>query len=133
MLRVIIGILYILHGLVHLLYFGHSRRAFEMKPGMMWPDGTWVFSKFLETDVIRSIAGIACVIAAAGFVAGGIGLLGKMQFWCPVTISAAVFSSILFILLWDGTFYNLDGQGWVGVIINAMVLISIFVLKRPRI
>ena len=133
MLRVIIGILYILHGLVHLLYFGHSRRAFEMKPGMLWPDGAWAFSRFLGNDSIRSIAGIACVIAAALFVAGGIGLLGKLQIWRPVIVSAAVFSSILFILFWNGTFHNMDGQGWVGVLINAATLVSILAFRWPRI
>jgi hypothetical protein len=35
MLRFIIGVFIVLHGLVHLLYFGHSRRLFELQPGML--------------------------------------------------------------------------------------------------
>ena len=41
MFRIIFGIFIILHGLVHLLYFGQSTRYFELQPGMVWPDGAW--------------------------------------------------------------------------------------------
>jgi len=37
MLTIILGIFCILHGLVHLLYAGQSRRLFELRPGMVWP------------------------------------------------------------------------------------------------
>jgi hypothetical protein len=42
-----LGIFLVLHGLVHLLYFGQSARYFELKPGMTWPDGAWAFSRLL--------------------------------------------------------------------------------------
>jgi hypothetical protein len=31
------GIFFLLHGLVHLLYAGQSLRFFELRPGMTWP------------------------------------------------------------------------------------------------
>ncbi len=37
MLRFIAGAFIVLHGLVHLLYAGQSRRLFELRPGMVWP------------------------------------------------------------------------------------------------
>ncbi len=45
-MRIIAGILFLLHGLVHLLYFGQSLRFFELQPDMIWPDNSWLFSKF---------------------------------------------------------------------------------------
>jgi hypothetical protein len=33
----IAGIFLILHGLVHLLYYGQSARRFELAPGLTWP------------------------------------------------------------------------------------------------
>ncbi len=131
MFRVIIGILFIFHGLVHLLYFGHSRRAFEMKPGMAWPDGAWAVSRVMDTGAVRNLAGIVCVTAGVLFAAGGIGLLAKIPIWRTVVLSASVVSSALFILFWDGTFRNMDGQGWVGVLINAVILLSVFVFRWP--
>lgn len=47
MLRFILGIFIVLHGLVHLLYAAHSRRLVELRPEMIWPDGSWAFSKLL--------------------------------------------------------------------------------------
>ena len=41
MVRILVSLLVILHGLVHLLYFGQSARLFELQPGMGWPDGSW--------------------------------------------------------------------------------------------
>ena len=36
-MRFVFGVFIVLHGLVHLLYFGQSARYFELKPGMVWP------------------------------------------------------------------------------------------------
>ena len=43
MLRFILSVFIVLHGLVHLLYFGQSRRLFELQPGMAWPE-SWRLS-----------------------------------------------------------------------------------------
>jgi hypothetical protein len=40
MLKVIFGIFIILHGLVHMLYFGQSQKLFELQAGMTLPDGS---------------------------------------------------------------------------------------------
>jgi hypothetical protein len=39
MITIIADIFLILHGLVHLLYAGQGWRFFEIRPGMVWPDG----------------------------------------------------------------------------------------------
>jgi len=43
----ILGIFFILHGLVHLLYAGQSLRLFELRPGMTWPTARGSPRKFL--------------------------------------------------------------------------------------
>jgi hypothetical protein len=75
LLRFIVGLFLILHGLVHLLYAGQSWRLFELQPGMTWPDGSWAFSRLLGDQPARILAGISCVVVASGFTAGGIALL----------------------------------------------------------
>ena len=80
MWQIVTGIFLVLHGLVHLLYLGQSARLFELRPGMVWPDGSWAFSGLLGDEPSRIIASVSCVLAAIGFVAGGIGIFAA-QAW----------------------------------------------------
>lgn len=131
MLRFIIGVFIVLHGLVHLLYFGQSRRLFELQTGMVWPDGSWVFSRFLGDEATRLLASISCLLAAVGFVAGGIGILVEQPWWRPVVVGAAAFSALVFILFWDGKLKKLDNQGGIGLLIDIAILVAVLILGWP--
>lgn len=122
MLRVIVGIFIVLHGLVHLLYFGQSRRLFELQPGMVWPDGSWAFSRPLGDDASRFLASAVCVLAAVGLVAGGAGLLVNLVWWRPVVIGSSVLSAVLFALFWDGQMQRLPDKGAIGILISVGLL-----------
>jgi len=128
LLKFIFGVFFVLHGLVHLLYFGQSWRLFELRPGMVWPDGSWAFSKLLGDEVTRILASISCVLAAVGFVAGGIGLLVSQTWWQPVVVASAAFSAVIVILFWDGKVQNLDDKGGIGLLINLAILVALRVL-----
>lgn len=132
MLFFISGIFIILHGLVHLIYFGQSRQFFELQPGMTWPDGSWAFSKLLGNEATRSLASALCVLTAIVFVAGGIGMLAKLGFWRPVVMSGAVLSTIAYLLLWDGKLKGLDNQGGIGILINLAILASLIIFQWPK-
>lgn len=131
-IRIVFGVFCILHGLVHLLYFGQSARFFELQPGMLWPDGAWTFSRLFEDEVIRRLANTFLILAALGFVAGGAGVIMQQSWWRPVIVSAAAFSVIIYILLWDGKMHQLDDQGGVGILISVAILVAVLVLKWPR-
>ena len=129
MLRIIIGVFIGLHGLVHLLYFGQSARFFELAPGMVWPDGSWAFSRLLGVDVARNLASIFLIVAAIGLIAGGIGVLIGQAWWRPVVIGSAILSSVIFVLFWDGLAQSLDNKGGVGLLINLAILVAIIGLR----
>ncbi len=129
MIRTIAGIFMLLHGMVHFLYVGQSARFFELKPGMVWPDGAWAFSKLLGNEVTRTLASIVLVLAGLGLLAGGAGILLKQAWWRPVIIGVAVFSSLIFALFWDGKMQNLDGKGFVAILINAAILAVVMIWK----
>jgi hypothetical protein len=131
MLRVIIGVFLVLHGLVHLLYFGQSARFFELQPEIAWPDGSWVFSKFLAEAATRWLAGISCILAALGFVIGGAGILAGLTWWRPVVVVSAAFSALIFILFWNGKLQKLDNQGAIAILINAAILIAVLAFRWP--
>ncbi len=133
MLNILFAIFLVLHGLVHLLYFGQSQRIFELQPGMVWPDGAWAFSRLLGNESTRGLTCVLLVVAAVGFVVGGVGLLLKQPWWSSVTVGTAVFSSALYILAWDGSMQNLDDKGLVGLLINLGILTAVLIFHWPNI
>ena len=130
-MRYVLGIFFVLHGLIHLLYSGQSARRFELKPGMIWPDGSWAFSSLLGNETTRNLASISLVLVAIGLIVGGTGIIINQAWWRPVIVGAVGFSSVVFILLWNGRMQNLDGQGVVGIIINMAILLAVLVLRWP--
>ena len=132
MIKVLAGLFLVLHGLVHLLYFGQSARIFELKPGMVWPDGSWIFSRLLGEGAARSLASILLILAALGLIVGGIGIFAGQAWWRPVVVGVAVFSSIVYILFWNGRMQNLDGQGAVGLLIDIAILLAVLVFRWPK-
>jgi hypothetical protein len=131
MLRLIVGAFIVLHGLVHLLYFGQSQRLFELQPGMVWPDGSWAFSRLFGEAATRLFASVACVLAALGFVAGGAAVLLGQPWWRPVVVAASAFSTGIFVLFWNGGFKKLPDQGAIAILINIAILLAVLVLHWP--
>jgi len=132
MLRYITGGFLILHGLVHLLYFGQSWRIFQLQPGLLWPDGSWVFSRLLGNDPTRVVASFSLVMAAIGLVVGGIAILVGQAWWQPVVVGSLIFSSILYLVMWNGRIERLSDQGVIGVLINIAILIAVLVFRWPQ-
>ena len=131
MLQFIFGVFLVLHGLVHLLYSGQSMRRFELRPGLVWPDGSWAFTRLLGNKTTRTLANIACIIAAIGFVAGGAGVLISQVWWRPLVVAATTFSSVAFILFWNGKLRQLADQGAVAILINLAILGAVLVFQWP--
>ena len=131
LLRIIVGIFVVLHGLVHLFYFGQSRRLFELQPDMVWPDGSWALSRVMGKETTRWLAALACILAAVGFVVGGAAILFGQAWWRPVVIGAAAFSTLIWLLFWDGTGQKLANQGLIAVLINLVTLALVLVFEWP--
>jgi hypothetical protein len=132
MLRIIFGIFILLHGLVHLLYVGQSARLFELQPGLVWPDGSWAFSKLFGDEATRTLASVLYALSAIGFVAGGAGILVRQAWWRPAVVGSAVFSAVVIILLWDGGMQRLDDKGLIGLLINLAILVALLILQWPK-
>ena len=132
MTNTLTAIFLILHGLVHLLYFGQSARRFELQPGLTWPDGSWILSKLLGDNHTRRLASIFCIIAAIGFVLGGVSVLLGQSWWQILVVVSACISSFLYILFWNGKFKHLDSQGGVGLLLDIAILLAIYVFQWPQ-
>ena len=132
MTRILYGIFIVLHGLVHFLYLGQSARFFELQPGMVWPDGAWAFSKLFGNENTRMLANIFLVLVGLLFIVGGAGLFARQDWWRQVVISAAIFSSAIYFLLWNGRFENLANNGWVGIFLNLVILTALLLFQWPK-
>jgi hypothetical protein len=125
-MKTIGAIFIILHGLVHLLYFGQSQRYFELKPGLQWPDQSWFLSRIKSERTNRILAGVFCIIAAIALVISGFSWWWGKVWWSNITIIGLFFSSFIFLLFWNGKLKNLAGQGAYALLINLVILIAIY-------
>ncbi|HSJ55813.1 MAG TPA: hypothetical protein VLC95_01435 [Anaerolineae bacterium] len=132
MLKFVVAAFFILHGLVHLLYCGQCLRLYELQPGMVWPDGSWVFSRLLGDERARLVAVVALVLAASGFVVAGVGLAARQAWWQPVVVAAVLLSAVLFVLFWDGNWQHLDEKGAFALLINGAVFAAVALFRWPN-
>jgi hypothetical protein len=130
MQSIIFGIFLILHGLVHWLYAGQSKQVFELVHGMVWPANSWALSKWLGNTTTRLMASFFLILVSLGFFAGGLGLFLHQGWWHLAAGVSAAFSSVIFILLWDGKIQALPDKGGVGILINLGILAVIALLKQ---
>jgi hypothetical protein len=122
------GIFFILHALVHLLYAGHALRFFELRPGLVWPDGSWLFSRLLGDPATRRLAAILLALAALGFLVAGVGLFLGADWGRTMSLGTAFLSIITYLCFWNGKFHELPDQGGVGLLISLGILaiLSVF-------
>ncbi|MBL8155924.1 MAG: hypothetical protein JNM70_17225 [Anaerolineae bacterium] len=130
-MHILIGGFIILHGLVHFLYLGHSQRFFELQSGMTWPEGAWLFSRWLGASTVRLLASLALGIAGLALVAGGITLLTGQEGWRGLVTAAALFSAVVFLLFWDGSLRRLDTQGIIGILIDLALVVLALTVQLP--
>ena len=129
--RILLGVFVVLHGLVHLLYVGQSRRLFQLGPEMVWPDHSWAFSKLLGVGATRWLATIAYVLSTIAFVIGGIGILAGQTWSRPVVAASAILSTVGVLLFWDGKLHKLSEQGVIAILINVALLVVVYILRWP--
>ncbi len=132
MVQVVSGVFLVLHGLVHLLYFGQSARLFALQPGMTWPDGAWAFSELLGESGTRTLTGVLCILAAAGFMTGAAAIFFSQPWWRTAILAAAVFSIFLYLLFWNGRLQHLDNQGGIGILIDMAILAAVLLFHWPQ-
>lgn len=126
MLRTIIAIFVILHGLVHaiLAMVPNPRAATPVLGTFFSGFGSWLFTGLSETNG-QKIATTLAIIATIGFVASSLAFLDVLvpfDWWRALAIAAAVVSLSLLIMFWD--MYLI-----VGALIDVAVLLTLCFTK----
>jgi len=106
-------------------------RFFELRPGLTWPDGAWAFSRLLGDPATRWLAAGSLTLAALGFLAAGLGLLLRQEWWRPITTGVALLSTLIFFMFWDTKFHALPDKGGVGLLISLAILVVTLLFKLP--
>jgi len=122
MLRIVAGIFFALHGLVHLLWFGATWRFITTED---LPYSTKVLADRINVGEggIR-LAGLLWLAATVIWVTAGIGLVFSAPWWHVVTVAAALFSSVMCILGLPVAKY--------GLLINLVILVLLFLNGQFR-
>lgn len=130
-MNVLIGIVIILHGLVHLWYVTLSQGLVAFKPQMGWTGRSWLLTNILGDSATHNLATIFYLASTVLFLIAGAGLLAS-QSWSRVwLIVAAGVSMASIVLFWDGSFRLSVEKGAFGLLINGIILFAILVLKWP--
>ena len=127
MVRNLAGIIILLHGLVHFWYFTLSQKLVPFQPEMGWTGRSWLLSKFIQDATLRPIASTLYALAAVVFVVGGVGVFVRADWMRPILAGAAIFSSLVIVLFWDGNTGMLVQKGILGLLINLVILVVLFV------
>ena len=125
MLNVLSAIFVMLHGLVHLWYVTLSQGLVEFEAEMGWTGKSWLLSGFVGDGTGRWLASALYGLATIAFVAGGIGLLTEAAWSRAVLIGAAVFSSAVVLLFWDGSTQMPVQKGLVGLVVNVAIVVGV--------
>ena len=131
MLRLVLGLFILAHGLVHLWYFTLSQRWVAFKPEMGWSGTSWLFTSLLGDTATRLVAGALFILAALGFTLGGAGLLLRTDWWHAILVASAIVGALTTLFFWDGRTELIVQKGLIGLLIDAAILVALLVLKWP--
>ncbi len=123
------GIFFIMHGLVHLLYMGHSLNYFDLEKDFVWPDNSWLLKNVFSRHSNKIFAAGLCIVAALNFILSGILALTGHSFLYQSIIIAVILSTVLYIIFWDGSISKLHTQGGIGILINILILLYLYTIK----
>ncbi len=132
MIKYLLGAFLVLHGAVHLLYFGQSWRLFQLQPGLVWPDGSWAFSGLVGDNPTRVLTSVLLVVVALGLIVGGVAVLFAQGWWRPLVVGVLALSSVLYLAMWNGKLQGLANQGAIGLLINLAILLAVLGFRWPK-
>jgi putative effector of murein hydrolase LrgA (UPF0299 family) len=126
MTRTILSIVIILHGLVHIWYLLLLSKVIKYTPEMGWTGNSWLVSGASEIFWIRYSGIILYSLICLLFVSSGIGLMSNSSITRNLLNITVILSSILIIFFFDGRFDMLVQKGFVGLIINTIIIFLVY-------
>lgn len=119
-LRIVLGTVLVLHGLIHLLGFAVYLRLATIE-GLSY--GTALLSGKLEVgEAGARIFGLLWLLAAVGFVVASVAVFALFPWWWTFTLWVTLLSLVVTALGWP--------DPWFGVVVNVVILAYLLVGER---
>jgi len=128
MARILPGIFFIMHGLVHMWYFVLARRIVPFKGEMGWSCKSWLFTRLIGDAATRTLASLLLVSVTIAFVTGGISFLAGQSWARPLLLASAAASILVLGLFWDGGLKLIVQKGLIGVLIDIGILVGMLMI-----
>jgi hypothetical protein len=125
MLRLVLAVVVLAHGLGHVLFLGPSLRLVD------WAGQTshsWLLTAAVGDGVARGVAAVTWLATMALFTAGAAGYLADAAWWRPVTVAAAVVSITGIVVFWDGI---APSSAIPAIAFDVVLLVVLLVLHWP--
>jgi len=118
MLKVLFAILLIMHGLAHMT----GPRGFWSSGSQAFAEKAWLFSKGVTPhSAVGWAFGLVWLVAVAGFVGAGLGLLFGQDWWPTLAVAAAVVSLVA-IIPWVRV---VPPGAWAGACFDLVILVAL--------
>ena len=129
MLKNILSIVVILHGMVHAWYILLLTKAVKYVPEMGWTGESWLIPGLPDNPTLRNVAVLLYSLAGGLFVISGIGLMTNVTWTRSFLVASAILSSILLVIFFDAHWEMFVQKGFVCLIINVVIIIAIILTK----
>lgn len=121
-----------LHGLAHMVYTALASGWIPAAEGVEnWTGTPWLLSRTLSTQGTRGAGPIIFTALTVVFVIAAAGLALRQRWATTWVAVAAVASCGALLAFWDGNLQSLTEKGVVGLIINIILLVALFVFRYP--
>jgi hypothetical protein len=94
----------------------------EFQEDMGWTGKSWILSSWLPETTTQTLAGILFILSSVLFVISGVGILTNIIRLRAMLLIAAILSTTILLLFWDGQTNRLVQKGLIGVLINILVI-----------
>jgi hypothetical protein len=122
-MNILLGIFFILHGLVHFWYVTLIQGWVRLEAEMGWSGSSWLLGDMLESPFLSVLATSLLALSALGFVGSGIGLLGDTPWTRTLLWISSLLSALTLVVIWDGGLEKIVEKGLIGLLINLVVIL----------
>lgn len=124
----LIGVILIIHGLIHLIFEFDITDPSGNRVG--WSGHSWLLTNLLGDPAVWAFGRLLWAVAIVGFVAAGVAVLLRLELWRMLDIFGAAVSLLAFVLFWDGL--KPKPTYWIiGPIVAVVTLVALLVANWP--
>jgi hypothetical protein len=120
------------HGVAHMVY---TSLAMGWLPpntnASTWTGASWLLTGSLGLPATKLLGAAVFTAATLAFAITAAGLAFRQPWGTALLTWTAIGSSLALLLFWDGSFSDLIGKGAIGLGINIVLLVLLFVFRFP--